>query len=188
MPRYKKDIEYLNTIPQPMDYVRLMMSRAPDQQYKCYIGLLYLTGARPIELQHLKIGHCKVIDNEFIITLPTAKNGFTRTLKIAMESPFLQTCVLPYIESKKVTLDDEIDAKVSLFTKAQDTFKRMVWKLSENNLTPYSFRHHRMTKLAELGAYEQELKYWKGARDSKSVEPYIHRSGRMVERFKNKIE
>ena len=180
MPRYKKDLEFMPRLQDPLKYVRSIVDKVESAEYKTYIALIYLTGARPAEMQILYKENLKIIDNNITILIQTVKKGFPRTLIFSREStPFITTPILPYWGS----LFDGDRA----FKKDISTYKKMIYKYSDNYLTPYSFRHFRMTKLAELGAFETELKYWKGAKDFKSVEPYVHRSGKMVERFKGMI-
>lgn len=180
MPRYKKDIEFLNRLSDPLGYIRELIDKLEESEYQAYVATLYLTGARPVEMQLIQKLNCKIVGEDFLILIRTAKKGFPRTLKFdSKKTPFITTHILPYLAS----LNDED----RLFQKDISTYKKKIYNVSENTLTPYSFRHFRMTRLAELGAFEQELKFWKGAKDIKSVEPYIHRSGRMVERFKDMI-
>jgi len=188
MPKYLKDLEFLYRLEQPSLYIQTIILRAHSQEHRCYIALLYLTGARPSELQRLRVGDCKVIGEELAITIPTTKRGFTRTVKFTLESPFLRTHVLPYISYVEASSQGEIGHENRLFLKDISTYKKMLYKVSDKTLTPYSFRHHRMTALAHLGANEQELKYWKGSKSTSSVEPYIHRSGIMIEKYKDKIK
>ena len=180
MPRYKKDLEFLCRVSDSARYMSKLIEKAWTLENKAYISLLYITGARPVEMQIIRKKSCRIIDNDFMVVIETAKRGFTRTLKFdRAKTPF----ITPYIEPYLATLNDED----RLFKKDISTYKKMIYSVSDNLLTPYSFRHFRMTILAELGAFEQELKFWKGAKSTKSVEPYVHRSGKMVERFKDQI-
>jgi integrase len=180
MPRYKKDLEFLARLPDPLSYIRIILERIKSPEYKTYIALLYLSGARPAEMQILYKENIKVIGENVTVLLQTVKRGFPRTLIFDKEkTPFFNGLILPYWAN--------LFERDRAFKKDISTYKKIVYKYSDNYLTPYSFRHFRMTKLAELGAFETELKYWKGAKDFKSVEPYIHRSGKMVERFKGMI-
>ena len=179
MPRYKKDINYLTQLDDSLAYITALINNIDCLEYRAYIATIYLTGARPIEMSLLKRESVKITDDSVLISIETAKNGYPRTLHFSRETPLLEGHILPFW----ATLNEEERA----FKKHVSTYKKMIYRVSGNRLTPYTFRHHRMTKLSMLGAKDQELKYWKGARSTKSIEPYIHYSGIMVEKFKNKI-
>jgi hypothetical protein len=54
-------------------------------------------------------------------------------------------------------------------------------------LTPYSLRHHRLTKLALDGATDQQLTDWAGWVDSRAAKNYIARTGELAAHFADRI-
>ena len=184
MPHYKKDISYLNhNLDAALGYVSELMRRIDNTysmnklQHKAFLAMLYLTGSRPAELILMQKNNIQITDENVFFTIKTLKRGYDRTIILSRNTPFMDL-ILEYFDS----------SAGNLFSMDLSTYKKMIYKVSDNNLMPYSFRHFRLTYIAvKLGANPYELKYWKGAKDTRSVDAYVHLSGSHLKKFADKI-
>jgi len=159
-----------------------MIDKTNNIQHKVCVALLYITGARPIEIAMLKTRDFTINENDIRIFLTTKKRGINRLLIFDKNTPFVQELIIPYINQLlKEGREDIFDFKTS------DRIKQIVYLLSDNKLTPYSFRHNRLTQLALAGATPYELMVFKGAKSLDSISPYIYRSPNMLVNLKDKI-
>lgn len=196
MPKYKKEINRLVEL----DEVKQMMNNSRTRTHQVVIAILYLTGARPIEIIDLErkdflfhedfpVIADKLIDNPFtidendmLIDIRTAKKGLPRILPFDQRTtPFIKEIIIPCLDEIKNT-----DDRLFRF-RTETRIKQIVYDASNNQLCPYNFRHNRLSRLGMLGASLQELMYWKGAKDPKSVMPYLYRNPSVLNRFKDKI-
>lgn len=173
MPSYKVEI---NRSPFTQAEISELLTRADSSHkadiYKCLISLLYLTGARPVELAKLKASDFIQHDNPEVIgiRLSTAKlkkgkyYPRTRTLFINKKSAFMEN-VLPYVQS--------LPLETPLFPFGVIRMRQIIYAVSDKTICPYVFRHMRLTALAESGAGVNELMSWKGSQSIASVAPYI---------------
>jgi integrase len=171
VPKYVKDINKEITEADAQE----MINNCTNQQEKTLIAILYLTGARPIEVVALRVGDINPGANPdyFTIKLKTAKlrkgvyqGSVERTLLIPKDSPFAQMLI------KEVLNVINPEAKLFGFN-TPDNVKQIVYKVSNNKWCPYHFRHSRLNKLARQGMGVSELMSWKGARDVQSVSAYL---------------
>lgn len=184
MPKYKKDIDYMSRDMDTSREYAAALLRSVDKTYsmrksehKAYIAMLYLTGARPEEIRLMQKSDIQITENYVMIRLKTLKRGMDRTLIFSNKTPFID-----------VILEHSDSCDMELFTMDLSTYKKMIYKVSQDNVTPYTFRHFRLTFMAvKLNATPYELKYWKGAKDLRSVEPYVHLSGSQIKKFADKI-
>lgn len=167
MPRYSVDITHIITAEEAMDLIK----RARNPRNKFLVAILYMTGARIGEIADLEAKDFSPVGFGYysvhLITKKLGKNANPlirkRILELPEASPFS-----PYILSWKNSQPEGKVLKCSL-----RTLKDIITKLSKGKLCCNSFRHSRLTKLSQAGATINELMYWKGAREYKSVEPYI---------------
>jgi integrase len=178
LPKYLKDVERIIE----ENEVREQIKRARKTEHKVLIAIEYLTGARPAEVVNLKKGNFTSVEGDLRLQLPTKKGGFPRLLPWNIETtPFLKDIVLPF-------LDGLPDSTSRLFTfKTTTRVKQIIYETSQGRLTPYSYRHSRLTKLGLAGATLYELMAYKGAKDPKSVTPYLFLSPKALENMKDKI-
>ncbi len=180
IPKYLKDIE----MEVNREHIQSMLNKCNTIEHKVVIVLLYLTGARTSEVTNLTTDDfVEGVDDEILISLPTKKGGYPRTLPIGIGSPFMSEIIIPYLAWLK-----NINRKrLFVSCKSRHTVHGLFNKTSDKLITPYTFRHNRLTKLAKIGASPYELMIWKGAKNLKSVAPYIAKSPAMVKRLRNKI-
>lgn len=176
--KYKKDYQKVITT----EEVKSMIEKTYNVEHKVLIALLYITGARPVEILDLKANSFEITDNELRILVTTKKRGINRLLCFDMETPFVKDLIIPYVN------DLVQKQKDNLFSfKTSDRVRQIVYSLSDNKITPYAFRHNRLTQLALSGATPYELMIWKGSKSLESVSPYIYRSPDMLLNLKNKV-
>lgn len=183
MPKYKKDWweKAKQFKVELIDEKKLveMLSKCQNEFEKICLILLYYTGARPSELVNLKWKNIELDKNKVKITLPTTKKGIGRTIflplndytKILIEERQFKNgewYILPYQKGYRI--------------------RDLIYRLSNNELTAYFFRHNRLSQLALAGVDIHTLKYFKGAKSLSSVEDYIHLGGLQVRRIANKIK
>lgn len=174
MPIYKKDINYIV----PLDLAQSMITRARNSRDALLVALSYITGARPTEIRLLKRKDLWVEGGLFFIKLKTLKLGRgtffpkDRVLKFDLEANFVKLI----LDSIEYMPPEQVLIPISL-----RRVEQILEELSDGKLCPYNFRHSRLTKLARKGATIDELMSWKGAKDTKSVAPYIR--GKPIERI-----
>ena len=158
-------------------------------QARALFILLYYSGRRPCELIELKPENIDKEGRFIIIRFITKKGGRATTLAFPKNKHLLEV----YDYCKKCIPDthvfynfmSETKNKVCWKTKAgQPHFKEYsrpskrinYWVNKWAKRPAYFFRHNRMSLLAMKGATDRELMFFKGAKDQKSIQPYIHLS------------
>jgi len=174
-----------------------MLSKCFDSEQKAMVALLWITGARPAEL--LELVEDSFIDRgeDMLIEIPTKKHGYLRTLPISKQTPFMEY-VLNYLKDPKrfsqqshsteFFLDGVPQRRRIFHWRSVGCVRAVVERVSLFRFCPYTFRHNRITQLAMSGASGFELMVWKGAKDMRSVAPYIARSTSLIEGLKGKIK
>jgi site-specific recombinase XerD len=158
---------------------------------KMFLILLYWTGARPNEVTgdpaRGKIGMTRgdiqidPIGQEVHLYVPLSKKkrgvvtikkrhlilGYEEgDLCVKLMQGFLNSC------DRKGVSDD-----AQLFSHSRKTNNNIVERAGDIigvKLCPYTFRHSRLTQLAEQGAGIDTLLRFKGSRDIKSIQMYLH--------------
>lgn len=154
---------------------------------RAFIILYYYTGARPIELFKLKGRDIKREGNKLLINIPGAKKGLPRTITLFYNRPLIAEfynyvlgCMPEMFlfygfkgERKTIIKGKEyIDSTYKLRYYFNKWFENVI----EGGIPPYYLRHNRFSKSIMEGATPEQIKYLKGAKTMKSVEPYIHLS------------
>lgn len=173
---YTKDINYIVTLQD----VEVLISRATNVRDKALVAFMYITGARPYEISKVEHDDIFMEGVNTLIRIPTAKLGsnadrkFTtkkRTLAFRPDTPFLE-----YIHMYRHSVKPIAELQASqpyIFPITPDWMKKIIYKLSNNVLCPYHFRHTRLLKLSREGATADELMAWKGSADIRSVSEYL---------------
>lgn len=175
MPKYKKDVKMELTSEQ----MEKMLENLNTENHRIALILLYLTGARPSEVLTITKKDFTITDQDIKVFIKTLKRGDDRTLIFDRTSTPFADRLVAYLEG----------AEDKLFSFSSDArLRQIVYKASDNTVTPYTLRHNRHGKLAKEGASIYELMYWKGSKDPKSVIPYVMKSGSMVESLKKKVK
>jgi len=183
MPKYKVDINY---ILKPEEVVR-MIEVAERERDKALISVLWLTGARPSEVIGLLRKDIKIEDMKIRITIETKKLKKGTFIPHKRELVFsynpanpdpIKTTLIRYVE--KIANPD-----FPLFEINDSRVRQLIYEISQKALgfriTPYSFRHSRLTYLAKKGLTPIELMYFKGSADTRSVSKYLHAKPFVVE-------
>lgn len=176
MPRYSHDIKE----PFYDEDFRKMFDAATNAEQRTLIALLWTTGARPSELKELAKEDITFIDSHFHIRIRNKKQRKEGKFAVAH-----RTLDIEYSKDAETApyLDQILDWVKPLPDGARILPKTVRWqekvinKLSEQvlgkKLTCYHARHSLMTHLAGRGLTIDQLMYFKGASDPKSVGAYI---------------
>jgi integrase len=173
MPKYKKDINRIVT----EEDTRAMISKVQSLRDSFMVAIMDFSGARPDELRRIEKKDINLrADGCLEIKLHTSKLGTTgeflineRILTMKPEMNFY-SYIKNYWESSP-------EGKLLDLTVRR--IEQLVEELSDGKFCPYNFRHSRLTKLARIGASIDQLMYWKGSKDLRSISPYIR--GKKVE-------
>ena len=168
--------ELLNAVEHPhLDHARAL------------VILLYYTGRRPSEVLELTHKDVKLFKNYIEIMFRTKKDGRGTLIQLPKDEitvelwEFFEKHVAhpdAYIfwmfRSNKVRVVNGREYK-DVAAKLWHWVKKWGQKAGMD-ITPYFFRHNRLSDLAMKGADPYDLMYFKGAKDLKSVMPYLHLS------------
>ena len=184
MPRYKKEWwEKAKQFQAPLielaDLMR-MLEKARDKQERVALILLYYTGARPSEIVNLKKEHVKKFRNQIAINFITLKKGLSRTIWLPLND--LTKEILE--QAEKLQPDQFLLPRIRHGWNIRD----LVYRVSDNTLTAYFFRHNRLSKLANKGFDIYTLRYFKGAKTITSVEPYVQMAGTPVKKLAKHLD
>jgi integrase len=180
-------------------------------QYKHYILLLYLTGARPKELLLLTAKDFEQESKYVKVRIPALKRGVTRTIYL----PLADTGVKKMYEwiknhypelvifwglisdkkrviivKKKVQGVEKTYERTyhDMTNKLYHWFKKFFAVIDHNDsFTPYFLRHNRFSKLSEDDVSMQDIMILKGGKSMESVRPYIHMSSARAKKLSKKL-
>lgn len=177
MPRYNSDISELLK----ESDVRAMFDRAKNAKEAYLVSILWLTAARPSEAIELKKDSFVLEGTILKITLVTKKlgqaKGFTikeRTLEYERPDGYGAN---PYIEQviRYVGASRDEGFILPYTTRWCEKVINRLGMLTINKfISPYHFRHSRLSLLAANGLTTPELMFFKGAKSANSVSPYLH--------------
>lgn len=162
--------------------VERMVNALRDLRDRALIVFLWLFGPRPSEVLEMRAEDIDIEPTTIVARIPTKKikskehfEVVKRELKVRRPHPrdWLIEELVKYVSIMK-----KADPLCRLWALNRQRMYDIVARASEKGLgrriAPYTFRHSRLTKLARAGWGIEELKYWKGARTLKSIEPYLH--------------
>lgn len=154
--------------------------------------LLFYTGCRPIEALDLHPEDFQVEGQNLIVSLKTRKRGIARDVYLPLRNHHIKelksyalgmppTSLIYYkyisLARHKKTKKDGTVYYLNQRSKKLHRYFRLWFKdIRDEPIPPYFLRHNTLSRLAELGHSEMELKYLKGARSVESVAPYVHLS------------
>ena len=205
------DTNIINTLSE--DEIIKVVNNLDHKEYRtmgrCIVIALYYTGARPVEVSEMTSSDFEMDEKYIYITLigrkeSKFKNKQTKPRVIKLRKKHLlarelynyavsmppNTYIFWYFKgkytrkviSKKGALYDRIDVSDRL----RYYIKRWTACLGdERTVTPYFFRHNRMSKWAERGASDQDLRILKGCTTTQSVTPYVHMSKKRQDEMAN---
>ena len=154
-----------------------MLERCRSDKEKSMLILLFYTASRPAELLLIRKRNIKIYDDKIVLELISLKGGVGRVQSFDRNRYF--EIIVKYSKS----LPEE-NSRVFNYKQTYQ-IRQMVYRVSDNKYCPYFFRHNRMTELAKSGASPFELQAFKGAKQLSSISPYIHFSGKTLERLKD---
>jgi len=188
----RKYSDYINSIAdkllernveQRIAFVERLTQSCKRAYEKYVVCMLYIYGMRPAELMMLKKKDFTLSATHLTVRLPTVKRGEKRTIKLKIaDTPFLDF-IASYVEQ----MDRLLPITWTHTTNINAVFKRISKDRGKKRISPYVFRKYRLSYLAiEQDASAYDLKLWKGARDMRSVDPYIRM--KPLTKFESKIK
>lgn len=163
---------------------------------RALVILMYYSGARPGEVLNMHQGDVYKDGNYCICSIPTLKRGLRRNIYLSFSKKYVTEMFdYCYNQFPKIRLfrnyyscykRERITKKgikkeyLEYSDKLRWHFTRWAKDVIEHGINPYYLRHNRLTKLAMGGVNVYDMKYFKGAKSIKSVEPYLHVSKEMA--------
>lgn len=180
MPGYKSEItKRINK-----EDIEKMIRICNNIRDMCIIALLYLIPLRPSELLEIKKEDIEIKEDGTITLYVTTKkigkkNMPKRQFIIKPEDTLIYKVIYKYLSyAKKMTQN-------KIFNINDSRIRQIIYNLSKKaigiQICPYTFRHNRLTKLANEGASINDLMYAKGCIDIRSISPYLHGKPQKVE-------
>jgi integrase len=158
--------------------------------------IMYYTGCRPVETFLIRTNECRLQKDVLSIYLRTAKRGVPREVHLPLNNNASkkhirelrdyvmsmppESYLFGWFRSSAKHIKRRKDGTVYYIPdpahKFHYLFKKWFGNVRDGGIIPYFLRHNAFSRLAEMNWTETEIKYFKGARSVKSVEPYIHLS------------
>ena len=195
MPKYSKsNIRY--TIRE--DDFRRIIKNTKLLRDRLFLSLLYCTGARPSEISGDRDRGLKgmtVVDiiydlgkGQITFKVPISKlkkdeyGQEKRILTLEFDPNYIDLpirIIISWLNRKFKYFEKtgEVKQDQPIFDFTRRTGYNIVSRASKIvgvQICPYNFRHSRLTQLAEMGAGIETLMYFKGSKDIKSIQPYLH--------------
>jgi integrase len=170
------------------------------EEARALIILLYYSGARPSEALNMYQGDIYKDGNYCVCSIPTLKRGVRRNIYLNFKKKHIQELYnfcwnqFPKIRLFRNYYSDYKRTRVRIVKGVEKVFEyhehsdKLRWhfyrwaKETLSGINPYYLRHNRMTKLAENDVSVYNLKYFKGSKSIKSVEPYLHVSSAIAKK------
>lgn len=165
------------------DEVKLMYDTCRSDYERVAVALMWRAAPRPMEMvgEALTPAQFNIMENRLDITLKTLKLGEAGTFKVSDR-------VLQFDRPSGLEMDVYVEMIIKMVMKTQPEQpilpygKRWLERLCNRigkeilgrEITPYHFRHSRMTWLARNRATLDQLKQFKGAADYRSVWTYVN--------------
>jgi len=184
MPKYTKDWwekakQFQAPLLNEID-LKEMLANCKDEEERVCLILLYYTGARPQEILELRVKDVWQDRKKIAISIPTLKKGIGRTIFIPLNE--ITQELISFVKERPQ------DLKLILKWRHSYNIRDFVYRVSEKRLTPYFFRHNRISQLANAGVDPHTLRRFKGAKSILSVDPYLQLAGTGMKRIASKIK
>jgi len=153
---------------------------------------LYYTGARPAEVLKMVARDITKQGGYVVIRVQAAKRGLSRLIYIQYKYGLIRELYAYAIslypdqllfynykgdykrlrKTKKGSIVEYVSHTEKLKYHVEKWFNGVI----EGSITPYFLRHNRFSKMAEMGASDNEIRLIKGAKRMDSISHYIHLS------------
>lgn len=167
-------------------------------QARALLIILFYSGRRPAELMLLKPKDVVKENQRLKVVFPTVKGGMSSTLffpfndhikeffKYAKANPPMLKMFYSFETHNlnKVRWQNSKGKQEKVYFKTSSMVN--YWVKKWTGKPAYWFRHNRLSYMAEKGATDRELMQFKGAKDYKSISPYLHLSTDTAKRMSNK--
>jgi integrase len=176
MPKYKTKIQRFVTREEAL----AMLDKCKNFNEQVFVSLCYVSGARTSEILELTKEKFIISDEFLKIKLKTKKLRIDPQKFQAMEDrtlSFERHPVDPFIENIIVAVYElGVGDRILPFSSrwAQLLLNRLGTEVIGLPLTPYHFRHTAVTNQASQNKTLDQLMHFKGAKDVRSVIPYLH--------------
>lgn len=161
-------------------------------QGRCLVIALYYTGARPVEILRMKSNDF-TREGSFVNIIVTGKKGSkSRRIQLQYKRPLVKELwnysqsfppgTFIFFDYKGHYVRYLVNKKGEKSRFVEETHKiryhvtKWFAKVFEGGINPYYFRHNKFSKMIDEGATDIEIKFYKGAKSLKSVDPYVHMS------------
>lgn len=176
MPKYK-NIRCMEFVKDgsitPVTNIDHYLKKCRTVREKMLLILLFITGARSSEIIQLKSDDIIKDGTYLSIHLKTMKRGRNRILKVPMRNG--TSSFVKYSRMLLKLVDDTFLTGQNIFPAWSNVkIHKIISRVTNEELNPYFFRHNVMSILSMSGASIQQIQFWKGAKDVKSVQPYLH--------------
>lgn len=172
-----------------MEEIKELANNAENLRDRCFVLLLYESGARISELLNLQIRDCEFDKYGARITLPDYEKTGARKIRIIASAPAISNWLLghPKKQDKKAPLFCGIGVKnhgKPLHYRTLYDVLKTVGKKSglTKPMNPHHFRHSRATELAKHLTEAQLCNYMGWAPGSQEAYTYVHLSGRDMDK------
>lgn len=165
-----------------IDFVKRLLSVCDYGYEKYAVIMLYIYGMRPEELMRITKDKFKIEGEEVRVKLPTVKKGQTRVIDLSIKHTPFMPFLIDYVNRTNSLLPRSWNHTTNI----NGVFKKISKRLEDERISPYIFRKFRLSFLAiECDASGLDLQTWKGAKDMRSVDPYLRM--RPVKKFSKMI-
>lgn len=187
-----------------IDLILSNIKHKSQTEAQALVMTLYLTGARPVEVLHIKAKDVGKDGRYITIKLKGFKRGLPRTFYLRSSHKyaifiynfainiFLERYLFYSFKGiyKRIRANKkgEIIEREEFSQKLYYHIKKWTEDIDIGEITPYYFRHNRFSDLTMKGINDNEIKTLKGCRSYESIAPYQHMSTRNLKRIARKLE
>lgn len=165
---------------------------------------LYFTGARPNEVLQIRGKDIKKEGPHITVQVKGSKRGLSRKIYLPYKNELVKE-LLQYARSlfsemlifhhyknnyprRTITKTGKIKTRVETTDKIRYYINKWFKGVVDDSIPPYFLRHSRFSKLAMKGVNTEQIRILKGAKDGKSVAPYIHLSSTEAKKISKHME
>lgn len=174
------------------------------KEAKALVIIMYLTGARPVEILRLKGKMVKENQKSLVINMPASKRGLPRLIYLELKDPLVlqfwdyankfmpELYLFPHFIGNHIKRYKNKKGEEKSYQEVSGKLRYYfnIWfsDILGNGINPYYLRHNRLSKLAINGVDLQALRMFKGAKTFDSIMPYLHMSSDVAKKISKKID
>lgn len=150
--------------------IQTAILKAPCLKYGAIIATLYQTGARNMELRHIKL--TDVMEDS--IRLTKTKSGRTRMVPMPAELKQYLKNYMSLNRTEKYLFEGERPGEPIAERTIQYIVKECFMESANPAMTPHMLRHHFITHLVMMGKSPMDVKVLAGHARLETTEHYFH--------------